>query len=288
MSRPSVTLTSILWMILAAAIQLQIAAVEAAEPSGPYRLPRFRQTESGAKPPAFAEGTRLRLLADADFPPFSFTTGGGGAAGLAVELALAACEAAKVSCEVILKPYAELRSAFASHGGDAIIAGPQLDDAILSRAQVTRAWFKTLGRFAVQTGSPLTSPGAKALAGKRIGAVRNSQHAAWLAAYYGDSEVVAFDTEQAAFEALRTGGIDALFGDDLRLIYWVVGSVARGCCKLLGGAFVDPAYFTRNLSFVVQGGRPDVRQALDYGLDKAQDSGTTEQLFNRYVPLDPW
>jgi len=288
MSRPYVILASILWMILVAAFLFKIASAEAAEPSGPYKLPRFRQTESGTRPPVFAEGMRLRLLADADFPPFSFATGGGGAAGLAVELALAACEAAKVSCEVILKPYAELRSAFASDGGDAIIAGPHLDDAILSKAQVTRPWFKTLGRFVVQTGSPLTAPGAKALAGKRIGAARNSQHAAWLAAYYGDSEVVTFDNEPAAFEALRSGGIDALFGDDLRLIYWVVGSDARGCCKLLGGAFVDPAYFTRNLSFVVQGGRPDVRQALDYGLDKAQDSGTTEQLFNRYVPLDPW
>ena len=118
--------------------------------------------------------------------------------------------------------------------------------------------------------------------------VKGTTHARWLQAYYSGSEIVTFDDRAKAGEALRTGNVAAIFGDNLQIIYWVAGEAARGCCKLLGGAFSDIDYFSSNMAFLIRTARPDLRAAFDYGLDAAQKDGTTEKIFNAYVPLDPW
>jgi polar amino acid transport system substrate-binding protein len=264
-----------------------VAGSNAAAQEKTYRLPLFRHVEAASEAPA-PPAEPIRLLADADFPPFSFVTATGKAAGIAVDLALAACSEAKMRCEVATAPYPTLLGGLSGRNGEAVISGPRLEPAALATALPTRPYFRNLGRFAVITGSPLKAADVRSLGGKRIGAIKNSAHRAWLQAYYSRSTLVDFSSEAEAQEALRTGTIDALFGDALRIIYWIVGSSSRGCCKLLDGAYVDRDYFSRGMVFLVRRDRDDVRAAFDYGLDRLQNNGTTEKIFNTYVPLNPW
>lgn len=263
------------------------ASYSAAQSPASYELPRFRDIPLGRTAPAIEGAAVVRLLADADFPPFSFSSQSG-PSGVAVDLALASCAAAKISCEVSLLPFDGLLAALAARQGDAVIAGPRIDVQALASAEPTRPYFRTMGRFAVQSGNPSPDATAASLNGRRIGTVKNSAHEAWLNIHYASSEITAFDTLAAAQEALRTGNVDAVFGDNLGLIYWVAGEGSRGCCKLLDGAFSDFDYFSRNMAFLVRSDRADLREALDYGLDELQANGTTNSVFNRYVPLNPW
>lgn len=283
------------WVRAATIRQLSFALVavvavvcSAARADEAYKLPQFRQVTPPLEAPQIESTAPFRLLADADFAPFSFTSAQGAPAGLAVELALAACGAAKIDCEVQLLPYAELLPALAGRAGDAVIAGPRLEAASLVTALATRPYFRTFGRFAAQSGSPLSEATPAALTGKRVGVVKGSLHAVWLAENFPGTQVTLFESEAKLQEALRTGNIEALFGDNLHLIYWLAGGAAKGCCKLLDHAFADPGGFSRNIAFVVRSDRPDLKAALDYGLDSLQLSGDTEKIFNRYVPLNPW
>lgn len=284
MNRRNVILASTLWLYCIA-----FSALTVAETVAGYRLPGFRAVEavSGQIPPVTGDGP-VRLLADADFPPYSFASQTGGPSGLTVELALAACAEIKLRCEVSLRPFGELLAALERGEGDVIVSGPRIDEATLDSALMTRPWFRTMARFAAPAGTPLKQSDAVSLQGKRIGVTKDTVHARWLATYYRQSEVVAFESEAKAGEALRTGAVDVLFGDNLRLIYWVAGPVSRDCCRLLGGAYSDFDAFSRNISFLVNAGRPDLRAAFDYGLDMAQTSGATEKIINAYVPLSPW
>lgn len=285
--RPYVNVTTTLWLFFG--IFIQFLSVESlAEGVDGYRLPLFRNVEEA--PPSLSPpgNAHIRLLADADFAPYSFQTASGAPAGLAVELALAACSAAKLSCDVAMRPFDALVPALVQGEGDVIVSGPRLDEEILDRANMTRPWFRQFGRFAVQRGNPLETGDAASLVDKRIGVVKDTVHARWIANYYERSEIVPFDDEAKAAAALRTGEVDVIFGDNLRLIYWVAGDDARGCCRLLGGAYSDVDYFGRNLAFLVRRDNPALRAALDYGLDMAQKSGTTEKIFTAYVPLSPW
>ncbi|MFN0190513.1 MAG: transporter substrate-binding domain-containing protein [Aestuariivirga sp.] len=250
-------------------------------------MPRFRHAESPAAAP-FSRTDPVVLLADEDFPPFSFRSRDGQLAGIAVDMALATCAELKLSCEVLGRPYDALLPALQTGEAEAIVSGPHLDKGLPGYAETTRPYFWSLGRFATRTGSPLEDSDYKSLAGKRIGSVKDSAHAAWLERHFPRSTIVTFETESGLQEALRTGTIDALFGDSFRVIFWISGSGSRACCKLLGGPYTDRAYFSRDLGFIVKRDNDGLLAALDHGLDRLQERGFTSEIFARYLPLSPW
>lgn len=257
------------------------------EAPAPYEPPLFRAVEDVPRPNV-PENLPVKLVVDADFAPYSFLSNTSSPAGLAVELAIAACERARLRCTLEARPYAEILGTLARGEADVAVTGPRLDPGTLREAEMTRPYFRIMGRFAVANASTLTTADPEALSGSRIGVVKDTVHARWLAAYYGGSYIQPYDSLAAAGAALKAGEADAIFGDNLQTIYWVAGESAAQCCRLLGGAYSDFDYFSRNLAFLVRPGRPELRAAFDYGLDQAQSSGATARIIRTYVPLPPW
>ena len=252
-----------------------------------YDPPLFRAVEEAPRP-QIPENLPVRLIADADFAPYSFLTSTGAPAGLAVELAIAACERARLRCTVEARPYGEILGALERGEADVAVTGPRLDPGTLTVAQMTRPYFRIMARFAVSADSPLQKAHPEALSGSRIGVVKDTVHARWLETYYAGSYLEPYDSLAAAGEALKAGELDAIFGDNLQTIYWVAGEAAAQCCRLLGGTYSDFDFFSRNLAFLVAPGKAELRAAFDYGLDQAQSSGATAKIIRTYVPLSPW
>ena len=284
--RRNVKFSTALRVFFALGILSQIAAAQDATPPA-YEPPLFRTTEEQVRP-RLAENLPVKLIADADFAPYSFLSRTGSPAGLSVEIAIAACERARLACTVEVRPYAEILAALERGEADAAVTGPRLDETTLSVARMTRPYFRIMGRFAVANTSTLDTANAAALAGRRIGVVKDTVHGRWLTAYYASSRITPFDDLAAAGAALKAGEVDAIFGDNLQVIYWVAGEAAAECCRLLGGAYSDFDYFSRNLAFLIRRDKPELAQAFDYGLDQAQAAGATGKIIRTYVPLDPW
>ena len=261
--------------------------VEAQEKQPAYQPPLFRSTEEQARP-ALPEQLAVKLIADEDFAPYSFRSRTGSPAGISVEIAIAACEQARLACTVEVRPFAEILPALERGEVDVAVTGPRLDADTLAASRMTRPYFRIMGRFAVPNTSTLDTASVSNLAGRRIGVVKDTVHARWLTAYYASTRITPFDDLAAAGAALKGGQVDALFGDNLQVIYWVAGEAAAGCCRLLGGAYSDFDYFSRNLAFLARRDKPELAQALDYGLDKAQAAGSTAKILRTYLPLDPW
>jgi polar amino acid transport system substrate-binding protein len=251
-------------------------------------FPQFRHVENLTDTEFAAPAAPLRLLVDLDFAPFGFAASSGAASGISVDLALAACTELRWPCQVVVVPFGDLLPALARGDGDMIISGLKLNENIIARADMTRPYFWSMGGFAVRLGSAFAAPDVKTLAGRRLGYVKGTSHGAFVESYYSRSALTPFDSEVAMFEALRTGSLDAVFGDRLRVSYWLQGTTARGCCEVLGGAFIDRATFSRNLAFLSRRDQPTLRAAFDYALDRLQDDGKTAEIFLRYVPADIW
>ncbi len=272
-------------MFFAALLISQV--VEAQEKQPPYQPPLFRTTEEQARP-ALPEQLAVKLIADEDFAPYSFRSRTGSPAGISVEIAIAACEQARLACTVEARPFAEILPALERGEVDVAVTGPRLDADTLAASRMTRPYFRIMGRFAVPNTSTLDTASVSNIAGRRIGVVKDTVHARWLTAYYASTRITPFDDLAAAGAALKAGEVDALFGDNVQVIYWVAGEAAAGCCRLLGGAYSDFDYFSRNLAFLTRRDKPELAQALDYGLDKAQAAGSTAKILRTYLPLDPW
>lgn len=263
-------------------------AVVGAQERPTYPVPLFRHVDPELRPPDTKSIGPVRLLADQDFPPFSFRTAAGEVAGLSVDLAKATCVEMRLNCEIKAMSYADLASSLERGDGDAIISGLRITAETFIKMDATAPYFRAMARFAVKSSAPSAPPDGKVLQDKKVGAVIGSGHAAWIKRYFPQAQLVEFGSLAEAVEALRTGQIELVFGDALQLIYWVKGEASRGCCKLADGAFVDEDYFSQPLSILVKRGNAPLRQAFDYGLDRLQRSGTFATIFRSYVPLSPW
>lgn len=265
-----------------------IARGALAEDSAGYDVPLFRQVEQLKKPPT-AEGLgTLKLLTDEDFPPFSFRDGTGAVVGLNVDLALGACSELAVTCEIVARPWSELKAALESGQGSAIISGMRLTGKTAEGLDVTRPFFRALGRFATRPDRGISEISPSLLNGKKVAVAAGSAHAAWMSKHFPKADLISFGIASQARDALKAGQVDLVFGDALELIYWIKGEASGGCCNLVPGAYIDSNYFSNPMFYVVRRGDTPLRRLLDYGLDRMQASGRFAEIFRRYVPLNPW
>jgi polar amino acid transport system substrate-binding protein len=245
---------------------------------------QFRHVDIGAVAPLEAIKGPVKLLTDFDFPPFSFESPDKSMNGIAVDLALAACSELKLTCQIIPKSFSALLPALKNHEGEAIISGVRLSADIMKIASATRPYYFSSARFLTRNGMPFTEPDMAALAGRRIGYVKGTSHAAFLGKYYERSALTPFNDENALLESLRTATIDAAFTDSLHAAFWLKGTNAQKCCVNLGKSFIDRQTFSRSLGFVISNSQPNLREAFDYALDRLQEKGITAKIFERYIP----
>jgi polar amino acid transport system substrate-binding protein len=275
-------------------VGLSVAAIAQEQGEAPTGVsankdfPRFRVLDQDAASAPDAAGRSVVLLTDRDYAPWSFFASGGQLQGISVDLAKAACAELGLACDLKPMPFAELRSAMARGEGDAIISGLRYDAANPGEFLSTRPYFLSLGRFVVRQGTSLPSTDPRALAGKRLGFVRNSAHGAFLQANFGKSALTAYDKLSSLQEALRTGAIDAAFADAVAMAFWIKGSASRSCCQMFGNAFVDRSNISRGLFFVVKPAAADLRDVFDAALDQLEEKGETARIFMRYLPMQVW
>ena len=261
------------------------AGVQAAEP---VSMPRFRAVDIDAPQNQNPTLATVRLLAESDFAPWSFTLDDGSLAGISVDLAKAACADAGLTCEVVPTPFTNLIPALLKGEGDVVVSGLRLNPALVAGTAVTRPYFRSLGRFMIREGIALEMADPRGLAGKRIGVVRGTAHEAFLLKYYGKSQLVPHDREAGMYEALRTGALDVAFGDALRMSFWMNSDGARKCCLALGGGIIDLETFSRPLVYVARKDMGAVRDRLDEALDRLETKGETGKIFARYLPAPIW
>lgn len=279
--------------LIGASAPLQAPAQTATEPAASaegrtYQVPSFRHIDPTQPVPDLRAVKTVRFLTDDDFPPFSYREGDGELTGFNVSLAKALCADLRLTCEFIATPWEDLIPALARGAGDAILAGLRISEATVAEVDFTRPYYRSLARFAVRAESPLAEADLRSLAGKRVGVLTGTAHEAYLAAYFGRSNIRPFPEETEAREALRTGRIDALFDDATRHMFWLAAEDSRGCCEFAKGAYIAPDYFSPPMAIAVKAGNATLRELLDYGLDRLQTSGAFAEAYRRFFPMSPW
>jgi polar amino acid transport system substrate-binding protein len=251
-------------------------------------FPSFRHVDATTLDRAPVPGSQVVVAADDDYAPWSFKAADGTLQGISVELAGAACKQAGLACTITAKPFSELVPALAKGEAQVVISGLRPDAPELAGFQMSKPYFRSLGRFVVREGASLATPDIRTLAGKRLGFVRDTSHARFIETYYSRSALTPFESAQAMQDALRTGQIDVAFGDAMQWAFWLNGSDARSCCAFLGKAFVHRDTFTRSLVFVGGKNQSAVIDALDGALDQLDSKAATAEIFSRYLPSSIW
>ena len=101
--------------------------------------------------------------------------------------------------------------------------------------------------------------------------------------YLPAAQLVAFDSEFAALDALENSEVDAWFGDALRASFWLNTNI--GCCDFAGEPYFRPDLFGEGLAVAFTPGHDAVRLAVDYGLARLKRSGVYDELYLRWFPV---
>ena len=251
-------------------------------------VPLFRHIDPSRKDPDLKIYRVIRFAVTDNFPPFSYRTKNEALSGFNIAIANSICRTLRVECRFMVKSFDQAGKAVEAGQADAMIIGLRETAKTGQVFSFTRPYYRFSARFAVRQSTPITSNDVRTLAGKRLGAVAGTYHAQFLKENFRRSKIREFKDLSQAYEALRTGAVDALFGDSLKLMFWIKGDRSKNCCRFAGDAYLDPQTFSQPMAIAVKNGNKKLRDLLDYALDRQQVSGRFSTIFRQYFPLSPW
>ncbi|MFB9950044.1 transporter substrate-binding domain-containing protein [Rhizobium puerariae] len=276
---------NLLQLCLAAGM-LFSTAVPARAADGEGTLPLTFDTRERLSRPDLSAVMRVRILTTVDFPPFNFADQTGRLAGFNVDLAREICAELQIEakCQIQVLPFDELEKALESGAGEAVMAGIAVTPERRKRFAFSRPYLGVPARFARNLGAKIDGDTAAALAGKPVGVVGGTAHELMLKAFFPKVTAIPFDSYDAMLEALKTGKVDAVFSDGLRLPFWVAGEAAAKCCALFDGPYVSEKFLGEGLSVLLRKGDPTLVAAFDQALGMLSRNGRLQDIYLRYFP----
>lgn len=263
-------------------------AIAAGQPAARADIPSFWDAKQRLAKPDMTPFQRLRFLTTTDFFPFNFLDTDRRLNGLHIDLARAICSELGMldRCQIQALPFEELESALQRGDGEAVIAGLAITAESREKFLFSRSYMMFPARFVTRRDVQLSEPIYKAIAGKRVGVVSGTAHETMLRDLFTQATLVSFPGERELENALTQGSVDAIFGDGMRLSFWLPSEAAKNCCVFVGGAYIAPEYLGRGLAIAVRSDQPTLAQALNYALQEIDADGTLSDLYLRYFPVN--
>lgn len=229
--------------------------------------------------------TSIRFLTEDDYPPFHFALADGQLAGFNVDIARAICEELQVSCTIQRRQWSLLAPALADKQADAIVASLAITPQARKLFDFSHPYYATPARFVTPKASALADATPESLAGKTVGVVAGSAHAAYLERYFPQAKRETFEDAGALRAALKAGKLDAAFADGVGLAVWLNSADAGECCVLKGGPYSESRYFGEGVGIAVRKGDANLRRALDYALARLVQRGVYGDLYLKWFPI---
>lgn len=227
----------------------------------------------------------LRFVTETDYPPFNYRDEDGTLTGFNVDLARAICRELNVTCDINAVDWSRLLPSLKADETDAVIASLAITPQTVSQADFTDSYYVTPAKFVFRNDSKIDSVNPEDLEDVKIGVVKDTAHEAYLKHFFAASEIVPFESDDAARAALKDGKIELLFGDAISLMFWINGSESAGCCQFRGRGFLEAKYFGEGVGIAVVKGNIRLKEVLNYALARVRASGRLEELLLRYFPL---
>ncbi len=270
-------------MAMALAVLCAIAPARAAEPE----IPLFWDVKERLAKPDLSAMPRLRFLTTVDFPPFNYLDSAGRLSGFHVDLARAICAELDLQqkCQIQALPWGELEQALADRQGEAVIAGIAVTGENRERYVFTRSYLQFPARFVTPKADAIGEPLHGKLDGRRIGVIAGSAHERMLRDYFPAAKIVTYTRQEWMMQDLKERKLAGVFGDGMRLAFWLAGSDSANCCRYSGGPYLSPDYLGLGLAIAAPPSERVLVDAFDYALQQISAKGIFAELYLRHFPV---
>jgi polar amino acid transport system substrate-binding protein len=224
----------------------------------------------------------LRFATVDGFAPFSAFDANGTLRGVHVDLARAICAELKITTGCTLQPVAfdEIERQLVTGQTDVGLAGLVPTQANRKNLSFSVPYFRYPAKFLAVKDKQLSD-------GIVVGVIKDSAHQKMAQTLFSTLKLTAFDSVADALVALKAGTISALFADGLQLAMIQNEDRSLICCELQTENYFLPDVRPDSLSAAVANSRGDVLAAVNAALRKMAGDGRLEEIYLRYVPVNP-
>lgn len=244
------------------------AAKAEATPVPPTATPQPEPTATPAPPALYKIGT------NAEYPPFENVNEAGQIVGFDVDLLTAVAKVAEFEFEWVNTRWDGIFVALQSGEFDAVISAATITDERAEIVNFSDPYFNAGQMIAVREGET-SIEGPEDLAGKKVGVQLGTTGDIWLSEQT-QAEVIRFDENTLAFQALANGDIDAAVADGPTAID-VVQANPEMKLKVLVGVYTEEFY-----GIAVNKERTDLLEAINKGLAAIKADGTYDQIYDKW------
>jgi polar amino acid transport system substrate-binding protein len=238
-----------------------------------------------AAPAAAKEARTIRIATEGAFPPFNYMEGDE-PAGFEVDLGKALCEAAKAKCAFVIREWDGMIKGLVRGEYDAIMASMAITEKRKARIAFSKPYYRVPAAFVARRDSDLSAVAPATLAGKRIGAVADSEHARFLEERYPEAELRTYGKLEDANLDLIAERIDLVLADRLALSKFLESQEGQNCCRLIGNAPFDSGFYHPGVAVGLRKEDESLKALFDSAIDAVIADGTYDRIRAKYFSFD--
>lgn len=270
------------WLTLLVAVAMLVPLLGAcgAKPSPTVPPPYQAQPTSPpppTEPPPPPEVGKITVGINAEYPPFEMVDAAGNIVGFDADLVDAIAKAAGFEYEFVNTRWDGIFVALASGEFDAVCSAATITEERLKTVDFSDPYFNAGQRIAVRAGETEIQT-ADDLDGKKVGVQLGTTGDIWLTEETG-AEVVRYDENTLAFQALAAGDVDAAVADG-PVVVEIIQANPELNLKVLDGVYTDEFY-----GIAVRKDRPEVLEAINAGLAAIKADGTYDAIYDKWFGL---
>jgi polar amino acid transport system substrate-binding protein len=225
-----------------------------------------------------AELGLVTIGTNAEYPPFEYVDEEGNITGFDVDLMEAIAQEAGFEFEFVNTRWDGIFVALASGEFDAVISAATITEEREEMVDFSDPYFNAGQRIAVRA-DETEIQGPEDLAGKKVGVQLGTTGDIWLTEET-EAEVVRYDENTLAFQALANGDVDAAVADGPTVVD-IIKANPEMDLKVLPGTYTEEQY-----GIAVNPDRQDLLAAINAGLAAVKESGQYDTINDKYFGVE--
>ena len=269
-------------------VLLMVASLFACAKAEPTATPKVEAppattapTATPVPPTATPEPVVYQIGTNAEYPPFEFVDEAGNIVGFDVELMTAIAKEAGFDFEFVNTRWDGIFVAVQSGEFDAVISAATITQERAEIVDFSDPYFEAGQMISVRVDETAIK-GPEDLTGKKVGVQLGTTGDIWLTDET-QAEVVRYDENTLAFQALANGDVDAAVADGPTAVD-IIKANPQMRLKVLEGVYTDELY-----GVAVNEDRSELLIAINRGLAAVRANGTYGQIYDKWfgVPEAP-
>ena len=231
------------------------------------------------------EFTLLRIATEGARPPFNYIENNE-AAGFEIDLGKEICRRLKAKCEFVIQDWDHLVPDLLLGQYDMIMAAMDITDNRREKIDFSDSYINIPSAFLAAREAAIPDISPDALAGKRIGAESGGAHETYLTEVFKKSDFHPYATLEEAILDLGSNRIDLVLGDRDAIGEFLKTRKEGDCCRIIGSAGHDAAYFGDGIGVGLRKTDPDLKEAINGALLQIRNDGTFAQIRAKYFDFE--